>query len=226
LRHLLSLHRIGLHAVRSAFHFSGQYLLALAITLLPLATVFALEFTAPVWLALLAVPMLGERMTVNRAASILLGFLGVVVVLRPGLESFRPAALIVLAASFLLAFVYITTKQLTAKDNNFSILFWMNVMQLPMGLAGSDPLFPLQLGPADLPAVIGFAIAGTASHYCLSQALRYGDALLVVPIDFLRIPLIALVGWALYAETPDLFVFAGAALIVLGVLVNLRAETR
>jgi drug/metabolite transporter (DMT)-like permease len=104
-------------------------------------------------------------------------------------------------------------------------VFWMNLMQLPMNLAGSDPLFFLRLGVDQTLPVIAVGIAGLASHYCLSNAFRAGEATLVVPLDFLRIPLIALVGWWLYGEPLDIFVFAGAGLIISGVLWNLRAET-
>jgi drug/metabolite transporter (DMT)-like permease len=101
----------------------------------------------------------------------------------------------------------------------------MNVMQLPMNLAGSHALAFLAIGPAQIVPLIGLGVAGLASHYCLSNAFRAGEASLVVPLDFLRIPLIALVGWWLYGESLDIYVFAGAGSIVSGVLWNLRAET-
>lgn len=226
LRQTLALRRMGLHALRNSVHFASQYAWALSLTLLPLATVFALEFTMPAWVALLAMPFLGERLTASRAGSIILGFIGVLVIVRPGLESFRPAVLLVLAAAFGYAVSLITTKQLTGTVGTFAILFWMNAMQLPMGLAGSDPLFPLKLGAAHLPFVIGVGVAGLTSHFCLANAFRAGDATIVVPFDFLRIPLIALIGWLFYNEALDVFVFAGAAIIIAGVVLNLRAEWR
>jgi drug/metabolite transporter (DMT)-like permease len=226
LRRTLVLRRMGLHAVRNSVHFAAQYAWALSLTLLPLATVFALEFTMPAWVALLAMPLLGERMTVSRAGSIVLGFAGVLIIVRPGLASFQPGVLLVLAAALGFAISLIATKQLTANVGTFAILFWMNVMQLPMGLAGSNPLFMLDLELKHLPAIIGVGVAGLSSHFCLTNAFRAGDATVVVPFDFLRIPLIALVGWLFYAEALDLFVFLGAALIIAGVVWNLRAESR
>jgi len=225
-RPLLALRRMGLHAVRNSVHFASQYAWALSLTLLPLATVFALEFTMPAWVALLAMPLLGERMTVSRASSIVLGFAGVLIIVRPGLATFQPAVLLVLAAAFGFAIALITTKQLTVQVSTFAILFWMNAMQLPMGLAGSHPLFWLDLEPRHVPSILGVGIAGLSSHFCLTNAFRAGDATVVVPFDFLRIPLIALVGWLFYAEALDLFVFLGAALIIAGVVWNLRAEAR
>jgi len=226
LRAALVLRRMGLHALRNSVHFASQYAWALAVTLLPLATVFALEFTLPAWVALLAIPLLGERMTVSRAGSIILGFAGVLIILRPGLEAFRPAALLVLACALGFAISLITTKMLTKDVSTFAILFWMNIMQFPMALIGSDPLFLTKLGVDQIPAFLGVGISGLASHYCLANAFRSGDATVVVPLDFLRIPLIALVGWLFYNEGLDVFVFVGAAVIIAGVVWNLRDEAR
>jgi len=221
----VSVRRIRLHLMRNTVHFVSQIAWATSLTLLPLATVFALEFTMPAWTALLAALFLHERMTPSRIGAVALGFVGVLVIIRPGLQTFQPAAFLTLAAAFGYAITLIATKRLTATDTTFGIVFWMNVMQLPMNLAGSDPLFVLKLGTAQIIPMIGLGIAGLTSHYCLANAFRAGEASLVVPLDFLRIPLIALVGWSLYGEPLDVFVFAGAGLIISGILWNLRAET-
>jgi drug/metabolite transporter (DMT)-like permease len=220
----LTMRRAGLHVMRNAVHFGSQYLWAVSLTLLPLATVFALEFTMPAYTALLAVMFLGERMTAGRIGVVIFGFLGVPVILRPGLESFRPAAFLVLTAAFGYAITMIQTKALTSTESAYAIVLWMNVIQLPLALLGSDPSAYLRLGLSDLLPVCAIAVAGLTSHFCLTRAFRVGDASLVVPLDFMRIPLIALVGWWLYGEALDAYVFAGAGLIVIGVLWNLRAE--
>ncbi len=226
LRPQLRTRRMGLQILRNAIHYAAQYAWTLALTLLPLAMVFSLEFTAPAWTALLAAWLLGERLTPSRLGVVALGFIGVVVILRPGLASFNPAAFLVLAAAAGYAVVYIATKKLTDTETTFGIIFWMMVIQLPLSLLGSDPSAFLRIGAADIVPALGLGIAGTTSHYCLSNAFRAGDATLVVPFDFLRIPLIALVGWALYGESLDVFVFIGALIIVAGVLWNLRAEAK
>jgi drug/metabolite transporter (DMT)-like permease len=234
LRRELAPRHIGLHLARNTTHFVGQYSWALAVTLLPFATVFALEFTTPAWVAILAVLMLGERMTASRAGSVILGFLGVLVIVRPGFASFQPLALLVLFAAFIFALSLIATKTLTGRVSTFAIIFWMNLMQLPMALAwpltvaatGGPSLFVFRLGLDSLLPVVALGAVGLTSHYCLTQAFRSGDATVVVPLDFLRIPLIALVGWMFYGETIDVFVFAGATLIICGVLWNLHAESR
>lgn len=216
---------IGLHLVRNVVHFASQIAWATGLTLLPLATVFSLEFTMPAWTALLAAMFLHERLTPSRIGAVILGFVGVLIIIRPGFEAFRPAAFLVLAAAFGYAITLTITKRLTATDSAFAIVLWMNIIQLPLNLAGSDPLFVLRLGTAQTLPIIGLGLAGLASHYCLSNAFRAGEATIVVPIDFLRIPLIAVVGWWLYGETVDIFVFVGAGLIVSGIIWNLRAET-
>ena len=218
--------RLGLHVVRNTVHFSAQYAWALSVTLLPLATVFAIEFTSPAWAALFAVLLLGERLTPSRLGVLVLGVLGVLVILRPGLATFQPASLLVLGAALGFAITLVITKKLTGTTTTFAIMFWMNVMQLPLALAGSDLGFVARLDAGHLPGIIGIGLAGLVSHMALSNAVRAGDATLVVPLDFLRIPLIALVGRAVYGEPLDPFVFLGAGLIVAGIVWNLGAEAR
>jgi drug/metabolite transporter (DMT)-like permease len=226
LRHQLSLRAIHLHAMRNTLHFGSQVAWTKSVTLLPLATVFALEFTTPAWVVLLAVIFLRERLTVSRLATVVLGLVGAVVILRPGVESFQPGALLVLAAAMGFAVMMVTTKRLTGTESTFAILFWMNLMQLPMNLLGADPSFILRLGWAHLLPAAGMAVTGLASHWCLTNAFRAGDAQIVVPLDFLRVPLIAFVGWMLYGEVLDPLVFVGAGLIIAGIVWNLRAEAR
>jgi drug/metabolite transporter (DMT)-like permease len=224
LRGALRPRRLWLHFVRNSLHYAGQYGWALSITLLPFATVFALETTMPAWTTLLAAMLLGERMTPARIGAIALGFLGVLIILRPGLAAFHPAALLVIAATFGFAASNIATKKLIPSESTFAIMFWMNVMQLPMGLAGSDLHAFARIEAAMLPSVIGIGIAGLTAHYCLTNALRWADASIVLPLDFMRIPLIAVIGWWFYGESVDIFVFIGAIVIITGILWNLHAE--
>jgi drug/metabolite transporter (DMT)-like permease len=225
LRHSLAPRRFKLQLLRNTVHFGSQYCWATALTLLPLATVFALEFTMPAWTILLAVWILRERLTTSRVGVVVLGLIGVLVILRPGIASFNPAVLLVLTAAFGYAITMITTKQLTATETTFGIIFWMMAIQLPISLAGSDLASFARLTPIDILPVLGVGIAGTTSHYCLTNAFRSGDATVVVPIDFMRVPLIALVGWALYNEKPDIFVLLGTLIIAGSVIWNLRAES-
>jgi drug/metabolite transporter (DMT)-like permease len=224
LRALTRPQRMKLNFLRNIIHYVSQYAWATSLTMLPLATVFALEFTMPAWTALLAVWFLRERMSPSRAGVVVFGLIGVLVILRPGIAGFNPAALLVLGAAVGYAITMITTKKLTNTETTFGIVFWMGVIQFPISLIGSDLHAFLHLRPWDAIPILGIATAGTAAHYCLSNAFRFGDATLVVPLDFMRIPLIAVVGWALYGESLDVFVLLGALIIIVGVLWNLRAE--
>jgi drug/metabolite transporter (DMT)-like permease len=217
--------RMKLNFLRNTVHYASQFAWALSITMLPLAMVFALEFTMPAWTALLAVWLLHERMTPSRIGVVVFGLVGVLVILRPGIAGFNPATLLVLAAAFGYAITMITTKKLTMTETTFGIIFWMAVIQFPLSLLGSDTAVFLHLEARHILPAIGVGTAGLTSHYCLSNAFRAGDATLVVPLDFMRIPLIAVVGWALYGERLDIFVLFGALIIIGGVLWNLRAET-
>jgi drug/metabolite transporter (DMT)-like permease len=226
LRPDLRTRRLPMHFFRSTVHFAGQYCWALALTLLPFATVFAIEFTLPVWVLIMAIFILGEKLTSGRIIVIVMGIVGVLVILRPGLDAFQPASLLVLMASFCYAVFNVYTKQMTATDTTFGIVFWMNLMQFPVGLAGSDPFFVTKLESWYILPAIGVGIAGLSAHYCLTKAFRYGDASLVTPLDFLRVPLIAAVGWLFFGESVDALVFVGALIILAGILWNLRAESK
>ena len=141
--------RMKLNLLRNTVHYASQYAWALSITMLPLAMVFALEFTMPGWTVLLAVWLLHERLSPSRIGVVVLGLVGMLVILRPGIASFNPAAFLVLAAAFGYAITMITTKKLTMTETTFGIVFWMAVIQLPLSLSGSDPtvFFHLEVSP-------------------------------------------------------------------------------
>ncbi|MCC6718257.1 MAG: DMT family transporter [Acetobacteraceae bacterium] len=221
---------LRIHLVRNLFHFFGQACWAFGVTLLPLATVFALEFTTPAWTMVMATIFLGERISRARIGALVLGFLGVLVILRPGAAAFNPAALIVLAAALFFSVQITTTKFLTGRNSTLTILFWMNILQLPAYLATNVALggelwfFPRIPADAWLP-LLALLVTGLSAHVCFTNAMRYGDATLVVPIDFLRIPFIATIGVLLYAEPFDPMVLLGAAISAAGILWSL-AEAR
>lgn len=216
----------GLNLVRNGVHFMSLYGWALSLTILPLATVFALEFTMPIWLAVIAVLFLGEKMSPSRIGVIVLGFLGTLIVLRPGFGEFHPALLIPLICAVGYAIFNALTKKLTATEPPFAIVFWMNMIQLPIAYLFSDKLLFLRLDWSLVAPMIGMAVTGLAAHYCIAQAFRYGDATLVMPIDFLRVPLIALVGWWFFGEKLDPFVLIGGAVMLAGIVWNLRGEAK
>jgi drug/metabolite transporter (DMT)-like permease len=206
--------RVGLHLFRNGVHFCGQYLWVFSIGALPLA---------PVWTVLLAALFLHERISYPRLVAIGLGLLGVVVILRPGLGFWQPAALAMLAGSLAYAASLILTKRLTTSDAPLAVLFWMSVIQLPLGLVASLPQW-VTPRPADMPWIIAVGIGSYTAHYCLTRALKIAEASVVVGIDFVRLPLIALLGAAFYNEALDPMVFVGAAIIFAGTYYTVSRE--
>src|SRR5712664_3665712 len=204
--------RLGLHVWRNLFHFGGQYAWVYSLGALPLATVFAIEFTMPVWTAILAALILGERLNRGRIVMLVLGLAGVLIILRPGFALVQPAALVMLAGSFAYASMNVATKRLSASDSALAVVFYMAVIQLPLALI---PALPHWVEPrlGDLPWILLVGTAGLTAHFCLTRAFRIADATLVAPIDFLRLPLIAVVGMLFYGEPLELSIMLGAAVI-------------
>lgn len=209
------------HIGRNVAHYAGQFGWLMALTLIPMAQVISIEFTAPIWTAIMAAMFLGERLTWRKAVAILFGLTGVVLIVRPGIVPLDPGHLMVLAAAFGFAVSFIVTKALTRSDSATKILFWMLVVQSAIGFV---PAIRVWVWPSAglWPLIILFAFAGSFAHFCMARALSYADATVVMPMDYLRVPLTALIAYLLYAEEIDMFTAAGAGLILLGNLFNLR----
>lgn len=221
---------LGWHLLRNSTHFSGQCAWLIAIAALPLAEVFALEFTTPLWAALLAAVFMGEPLNRGRWLSLLLGLVGVLLILRPGAAVINPASLIMLAGAIGFGVNVIATRRLTQLLHScphtfLVILFYMTAMQ------GCFSLLPIvtDLSLPDTTNWIWLLIAATtalAAHYCLSRALSLADAAVVMPMDYLRLPLIMLLAWWIYGETVTIYLAAGAGLIIAGNAAGLYLESR
>lgn len=216
-------HQFRLHVVRNVFHFTGQNLWFYGVAVIPLAQLFTFEFTTPLWVALLAPLVLGERMTGRRALAILLGFLGILIVARPGLSPFGLGHLAATLAAVGFAGNVLATKRLSLTEGVWTILFWMTWMQAAFGIvcAGVDGDVAVPHGEA-LPWVAIVGVCGLTAHLCVTSALRSAPASIVSPMDFARLPIIAVVGMFVYDEPLEAAVFAGAALILAGNLINIR----
>ncbi len=230
IRPRLSLHayatrRLGLHVGRNLVHFCGQYAWVWGIALTPLAVVTAIEFTTPVWVALLAAVLLGERITPPRWAAIAGGVLGVLVIVRPGAGTMGPGPLIVLAGAFGFAAAILMVKVILRSDPVTAVVFYMSLLQLPMGLAGAVFAWVWPV-PGDLPWILAVGAGSLTAHYSMGRALSLGDASFVLPIDFLRLPCIAVAALLLFGEPIDGFTLVGAALIFAGNYWNVQHEGR
>jgi drug/metabolite transporter (DMT)-like permease len=215
--------RFHLHATRAVLHLGGQWCWMYAIGALTLATVFAIEFTMPVWLAILAAVFLGERLNRGRLVQLVLGLVGTFVILRPGVGQFHPAALVMLLGSMFYAGNMTFTKRLSATDSALAVIFWMSAVQLPITLAAALPAWVVPVA-ADLPWILAIGAGSFAAHYSMTRAMKLADATVVVPVDFIRLPLIAMVGFLFYAEPFDPMVIVGAAIIFAGTYYSLSRE--
>lgn len=212
---------ILIHIFRNSVHYMAQFVWLIAVTLIPLAQVVSIEFTMPIWVALLAVVFLGEKMNRWKVASIILGLVGVWIIVRPVLGQASYGQLLALISAFGFAVSVALIRTMTKADSVTRIIFWMLIIQGAIGLVPAIIYWkPI---PNDLwPWIVLVAFCGTFSHFCLAQALRFADSTIVVPMDFLRVPLTVLAGWAFYAEIIDIYTVAGAVLIMFGNLLNLR----
>ena len=213
--------RLPQHVLRNLVHYGAQLGWFLALTLIPIGQVVAIEFTMPIWTALLAAAVLGERMTRWKIVAIGLGIVGVFVIVRPATGEINPGQLIALGAAVGFGISMVLVKSLTRTDSPLAVLFWMLVVQSAAGLV---PTLLVWQWPSSYAWtwVLIIAVCGTFSHYCLASAMRYADATIVVPMDFLRVPLTATAGWLLYSERLDALTVFGAVLILCGNLLNLR----
>ena len=217
--------RLGLHILRNTAHFTGQNLWFLAVAFIPFSQLFALEFSTPVWVALLAPLFLGEALTRRRLLSVGIGFSGVLIVARPDLNDLNPAILAAMACAICFACSLMATKKLTIDQSITCILFWLTLMQLGMGVAAVTLTGGVSMPQGiDYIWVLTVGIGGLAAHFCITKALALAPAIVVIPLDFLRLPLISLIGFLAYNEAFEWAVVFGAMLIFTAVLINLQAE--
>lgn len=218
---------MGQHLLRNLAHFTGQNLWFYAVTVIPLAQVFALEFTSPLWVIVLSPLILGERLTPMRALAAALGFVGILIVARPDMDGSNAGVISAASCAIFFALTIMLTKRLTRTQGITCILFYLTTMQLVFGVvaAGYDGDIAWPSASA-LPFVILIGAAGLLAHFCMTNALALAPATVVVPIDFIRLPAIAVIGMLLYNEALDVWVFAGAAIIFAGNYLNIWSETR
>ena len=222
---LLRTDRIGMHMARNGVNFVAQAAWTYGVAMLPLAAVTALEFSTPVWVALLAALFLGERLSRHRIIAVVSGFVGVLIILRPGVEAVQLAALVVLGSALCFATSNVIAKALTRTEGTLTIVIWMQIMQLPIGFVAciwswTDPVW------SDAPWLIVIGCTGLSAHYAMAKAFSLADATVVMPIDFLRLPLAALAAYAVYREPVSIFVFLGAALMFAGNFHSVWQERR
>ena len=221
----LSRRHMGVHVVRNLFHFSGQNLWFFALTVIPLAQVFALEFTTPLWILILSPLILGERLSRKKISVCLIGFGGALLVAQPAMSGLSLGVISAALAAVGFAGSIVLTKKLTQSETILAVLFYMTLFQLGFGIicAGYDGNIALP-SAQNLPWVILIACAGLAAHFSLTAALSLAPATLIAPIDFIRLPAIVVIGFVFYSEPVDALVILGAGIIFAANYVNILGE--
>jgi len=211
------------HGLRAISHLVAQYAWIFGLASIPMTEVFSLEFTGPVWSVIIASVLLGEKINRFRILTLLLGIVGVIVILRPGFRDPDPAMFIVIFSALCFALANVLTKKLVADNTPLNIIFYVTAIQflitvIPTAFIWVTP----NLREWGLMALMG--VVSITAHYSFARAFSYADAMIVIPMDFLRLPLAAIIGWVLYREGLDIFVVIGALIMFTGNFINILAE--
>ena len=206
--------RKKLYTLRAVFNVVGMAAGFTALTLIPLAEATALSFTAPLFATLGAVLILGEIVRQRRIIAIFFGFVGMLIILRPGIEAVSPGALLAIANAITIAITVLIVKKLTTTEKPITIVAYMALLQTPMALIPA-------LFYWEWPSLITWtwlfclAGAGTIGHLMYTKAIQLAEVSQLQPIDFVRLPIIALFGYIVFAEQPSIWVWIGGAVIFL-----------
>ncbi len=222
---VLRTRRLGLHVFRNAIHYLGNLGWFLGVILVPLADVAALQFTIPLFLVVMAALILRENIGPHRWWATAIGFTGMLVIVRPGYIPIGIGAVALVLSSMFYASSQTATKILSRTDSPNLVLFYMTVIFVPMSFVPA--LFGwVTPGLDDVVPLLVLGITGFTAHFCMIRSFAAADASFVVPFDFLRLPMSAVVGFLLFHEQPDMWVWIGASIIFASAYYNTRRETR
>jgi drug/metabolite transporter (DMT)-like permease len=217
--------RLGLHLGRAALGLGAMSCWFAAVALLPLAQAVALNFTVPLFGTILAVLILGEVVRLRRWSATLIGFLGVLVIVRPGFESVSPATALPILAAMFMASAAICVKSLSRTENPSAMVFYMNLFLTPMSLLPALWVWRWP-GWETLLALIAIGLLAAGAHQLMTRAFAKADASAVMPLQYLRLPFTALIGFVVFSEVPDVWTFIGAAIIAASAIYIAQREAR
>lgn len=222
---VLATKRWKLHALRVSAGTGAMLCIFTAITLMPLATATAIAYARPLFLVVLAIPFLGETVGWRRWTATLVGFGGVLLILRPGTEAMQPAALIALSAAGLMAVAMVCIKKLSGTDRPVTMLAWFTIGSvIAAGPFAATVWQTPTLTHLGLAAIMGGL--GTLGQYAVIRAFRVGEATAVVPFDYVQLPMAWAWGAALFAEIVSAWTWVGAGVIMAANLYIVHRETR
>ena len=223
LSHEINLKQIRTHLKRNTAHFTGQNLWLYALGSITLAEVTSLEFTMPIWIVFFSSFMLNEKLNKFRIISIGVGFMGVLIIVRPDIGSLKLGLVAAGFSAIAFALTNIYTRRLTKTESTLAIIFFLTFMQLIFGFLTSFLDGKLDLPSAEsIPWIVVLGLGGLTAHYCITTALSYAAPSVVAPIDLFRLPLAVLIGIIFYSESADIYIYVGSLLIVLANWLNLK----
>jgi drug/metabolite transporter (DMT)-like permease len=204
--------RFGLHALRALFNIMAMLSFFYALSITPLSEVTALGFTAPIFATLLAALILREVVRARRWTAIAVGFLGTLIILRPGFAAIGLGELLVLFSSLIWACALLVIKSLGRTDSSATIITYMALLMIPLSLVPA--LFVWRSPePLEWAWLIGIGLLGGIGQFCMTEALRQADTAVVMPFDFFKLVWVTLIAWLAFAEDPDLYTWIGGAVI-------------
>ena len=192
-----SISNIKQHLFRNVFHLIAQYGWVVGIVYLSLAEVTAIEFTTPIWILILASIFLKEKITSKKTVSILLGFIGVLLIIKPGLEIISYNSIVVLLSAICFAIAHTATKKIVQSNSASDVVFIMCLTQLPISFACAYSSWNWPLA-SDYSWLTLVGLAGITAHYSMAKALKKDDISSLIPLDYLRLPILIFVGILLY----------------------------
>jgi drug/metabolite transporter (DMT)-like permease len=211
---ILRTKRIGLHALRGVINMAAMLMFFTALSISPIAKVTALGFTAPIFMAILAVLVLGERFRIYRWSAIFSGFVGMLIILRPGLVAIDTGALLVTTSAALWAVAMIIIKIQSRTESSLTIVAYMGIF---LGIFSIGPALwvwqPFGLQTLGWMVLIG--LFGSIAQMAISQSLKETDPTALMPFDFLKLIWTAMIGAWFFAEIPDIYTWIGATVIFL-----------
>ena len=214
-----------MHLLRTSFGTASMFGVFYAVTHLPLADATAILFSNPLFATVFAAVLLRETVGWQRALATLVGFGGVLVMIRPGAETIEPAAFVAIAAAMLTGALAIIIRRLSGKDSPYVIIFWFttvgSVMALPAAL-----VFWVPPQPGDWPLLVLIGLLGLIGQAAFTFAFSTGESSAVAPFDYLRLIFAGVFGYLFFAELPDLWSLIGAAIIMASTFYIMRREAR
>ncbi|MGF1594751.1 MAG: DMT family transporter [Kiloniellaceae bacterium] len=224
-RSLLRTHHLRTHALRGLLLVGGAYTFFLGLKFLPLAEATSLVFAAPIFITALSVPLLGEQVGWRRWAAVIVGFVGVLIIVRPGAAAFQPASLVVVVTAVLYALIMISARRIDQRESVWTLMLY--VVLFPLLFSGlAVPLVWQAPQLSHLPQIFGMAVFGTLGMTLISQAFRLAPAAIVAPFDYTALIWASLLGWLVWGEIPGVWTYAGAAVIIASGIYIVIRETR